>query len=125
MFILADTSIWIDHLRKKNSLFSDLLEAGSILMHPCVRGELSLGSMKNRAEILRSLDALPEAEIATEDEVRQVIEIKKLWAQGIGWVDTHLLASALLTASCALWTFDNYLREAATKAGAKLFHGPV
>ena len=125
MVILADTSVWIGHLRSGNSLFKSFLEEGVIVMHPCVRCELSLGSMKNRVEILGLLAALPQTNIATEDEVLFAIEKKKLWGLGIGWVDVQLLAATRITPSCSLWTFDGPLRKACEVAGAKLFHGAV
>ena len=125
MLVLVDTSIWIDHLRKQNSLLMGFLEEGVVLMHPYIRGELALGNMKNRGEILRFLEALPEAESATDDEVFHVIAAKQLWGQGIGWVDAHLVASALLTPACSLWTRDTCLRDVAARAGAKQFHGAI
>lgn len=125
MLILADTSVWINHLRKRNCLFAGFLEECSILMHPCVLGELALGHLRQRSEILRLLEALPVAEAAADEEIRHVIEMKGLWGQGIGWIDAHLLASALLTSACSLWTFDQSLKKASAAAGAKLFHGTV
>ena len=125
MVILADTSVWIGHLRSENSLFKSFLEDGVIVMHPCVRCELALGSMKNRLEILRLLAALPQSNIASEEEVLFAIEKKKLWGIGIGWVDVQLLAATRLTHNCSLWTLDGPLRKACEMAGAKLFHGPV
>ena len=125
MQILADTSVWISHLRAENTLLKGFLEEGAVLMHPCVRCELALGSMKNRAEILSLLATLPESEIATDDEVLFVIEKKKLWGLGIGWVVAQLLAATRLTQDCSLWTFDGPLRKACEKASAKLFHGTV
>jgi predicted nucleic acid-binding protein len=55
MLILADTSVWINHLRKRNCLFAGFLEESAVLMHPCVLGELALGNLRQRAEILRFL----------------------------------------------------------------------
>jgi predicted nucleic acid-binding protein len=125
MLILADTSVWIDHLRLRNRLFAEFLEESSVLTHPCVIGELALGNLRRRAEVLRLLEALPEAEAATDEEVRHLIEAKGLWGQGIGWIDAHLLASSLLTSACCLWTLDVPLRRASAAAGAKLFHAAV
>ena len=125
MRILADTSIWVGHLRAENTLFKSLLEDGVVLMHPSVRCELALGSMKNRAEILSLLASLPESEVASNDEVLYVIETKNLWDLGIGWVDAQLLAATRLTIDCSLWTFDGSLRKASEKASAKLFHGTI
>ncbi len=48
--ILADTSIWIDHLRNRNSEMEKLLIAGQIVMHPFIVAEISLGSLHNRRE---------------------------------------------------------------------------
>ena len=50
--ILVDTSIWIDHLRADNSALKGLLDAGRVLMHPFVIGELALGRMRQRETIL-------------------------------------------------------------------------
>jgi predicted nucleic acid-binding protein len=122
MRILADTSIWINHLRSADTLFQGFLEEGIVLMHPCVHCELALGSLKNRSEILSLLAKLPQTQIATNDEVLQAIEAKKLWGLGIGSVDAQLLAATLLTEACILWTLDTRLRKACEKAGAKLFH---
>ena len=123
MLVLADTSIWVDHLRTGNTLLVELLDQGKILMHPSVLGELALGNLKNRSEILQFLNKLPEADVATDEEVLQAIENKRLWGQGIGWIDAHLLASTLLTSSCALWTLDAALRKIAFRAGAAFSSG--
>jgi predicted nucleic acid-binding protein len=125
MQILADTSVWIGHLRAENTTLKGFLEEGVVLMHPYVRCELALGSMKNRSEILSLLATLPESKIASDEEVLFVIEKKMLWGIGIGWVDAQLLAATRLTQDCSLWTLDGPLRKACEKARAKLFHGTV
>ena len=53
---LVDTSVWIDHLRKRDQRLARLLEDNSVLMHPGVRGELALGSLAGRKRFLRLLD---------------------------------------------------------------------
>jgi len=110
--ILVDTSVWIDHLRRGNERLRDLLEEGSVLCHPFVVGELACGHLKNRDEILALLDALPEARVADQHEVLHVIHRHRLYARRLGWVDAHLLASALLNRS-RLWTLDKPLNKAA------------
>lgn len=110
--ILADTSIWVDHLRKGNTRLSALLDDGLILMHPFVTGELACGSLRNREEILSLLAALPVAKAAEHDEVMQLVAQPKLHGKGLGWIDAHLLASTLLT-GCTLWTRDPSLAKAA------------
>jgi len=106
--VLADTSVWIDHLRQSARPLCMLLDANEVLMHPAVAGELACGAIINRAAILALLAELPEAYRAADDEVRNLIERRRLYGRGIGWIDAHLLASALLT-ECVLWTHDKTL----------------
>ena len=124
MQVLADTSVWINHLRSPDPELQTYLEDGIVLMHPCVSGELALGTLKNRSEILRLFSKLPPTEIATNAEVLHLIEAKKLWGVGIGWVDAHLLAATLLTQHCHLWTHDVRLRQACDKAGSPVIRRP-
>jgi predicted nucleic acid-binding protein len=112
--VLVDTSVWIDHLRRREPVLAQLLSDGLVLMHPFVSGELACGSMQNRPSILSGLHALPSAELASNSEVLSLIEDRRLWGRGLGWVDTHLLASALLS-NCAFWTLDVRLAKAAAE----------
>lgn len=110
--ILADTSVWIEHFRKNSRELSALLLDGRVVCHPFVIGELACGHLRNRAEILSLLAALPGARVAEHDEALRVAALHKLYGQGLGWIDVHLLASSLLT-GCALWTRDKALVAAA------------
>ncbi len=67
--ILVDTSVWIDHLSQGDSALSAALEACQVLVHPFVVGELACGNLVNRGEVLRLLQALPEAQVADHEEV--------------------------------------------------------
>lgn len=116
--ILVDTAVWIDHLRDNDAHLAGLLDAGTVLGHPWVTGELALGSLQNRVEILRLLDDLAQATIATATEVRELVEQHKLFSLGIGYVDAQLLAAIMLTPDAALWTRDRQLQAAAQLAGA-------
>jgi len=118
--ILVDTSVWIAHFRKGGSGLAELLSEALVLVHPFVVDELACGDLRNRARILSDLEALPSAVSATHQEVMRLIEDRKLWGLGIGWVDGHLLASALLS-NCQLWTLDTRLVRAAAAAGVKLY----
>lgn len=115
--ILVDTSIWIDHFRAADSQLVALLMRNEVLSHPFVVGEIALGSVTKRAEVLRYLDNLPSAITATYDEVRAFVERRKLANTGIGYVDVSLLASAALTPGAALWARDKNLRAAAVRCG--------
>ena len=110
--VLADTSVWIEHFRRTHAGLSEWLSGGLVLMHPFILGELACGNLKRRALVLSDLNALPMARLASNDEVLRLIEDHRLWGRGLGWIDTHLLASALLS-GCQLWTLDQKLRQAA------------
>ena len=112
--VLVDTSIWIDHFRRKDQTLSDLLNSDQVLMHPFVRGELALGNLKPRGEILQLLADLPQATVADEHELLSVVESRKLMGLGIGLIDAHLIASALLE-TCPIYTRDKRLLAAAIK----------
>ncbi len=112
--ILVDTSIWVDHLRRSDAKLKKLLEAGQVLTHPFVIGELALENLRQRTVILQFLSDLPSAVIANDIEVLDFIERHELFGIGIGYVDAHLLASARLTAAL-IWTHDKRLHEVAAK----------
>jgi predicted nucleic acid-binding protein len=108
---LVDTSIWIEHFRRGMRDLADRLSEGLVLTHPWVCGELACGYLKNRAAILSDLAALPLVQVATDAEVLHLIEERGLWGRGLGWVDCHLITSALLS-HCRLWTLDKKLAQA-------------
>ena len=113
--ILADTSVWVDHLRAGNRTLAALLDTGMVLVHPFVIGELALGNLRQREIVLGALADLPQARVATDAEVLHFIARHALSGRGIGYVDAHLLAAAQLTAGTALWTNDKRLRGVAAQ----------
>ncbi|HEX7761739.1 MAG TPA: type II toxin-antitoxin system VapC family toxin [Caulobacteraceae bacterium] len=115
--IIIDTSVWVDHLRVGDKAVAALLDAGRVLAHPFVVGELALGNLRQRQIILASLQDLPQANIATDQEVLHFIDRHALAGLGIGYVDAHLLASTLLTAGASLWTRDKRVLYAAERLG--------
>ena len=114
---LVDTSIWVDHLRRGDAALVALLTDGQVLGHPAVIGEVGLGSLANRYEVLSLMANLPQAVPATHAEVMSYVDSHKLFGLGIGYVDAHLLASTALTAGSSLWTRDKRLRDAASALG--------
>jgi predicted nucleic acid-binding protein len=114
--ILADTSVWVDHLRRANSRMAKLLRDGEISGHPFVIGEIALGHLKHRSEILELLENLPQATLAGHDEVLRFVERADLAGSGLGWVDVHLLAAAALD-RLGLWTLDRRLAAVASSLG--------
>ncbi len=94
-----------------------LLDVGAVLTHPWVIGELALGNLGRRADILRLLSDLPHAMVATDTEVMRLIELETLHSAGIGYVDAQLLAATRLTAEALLWAGDNRLSAVARRLG--------
>ena len=112
--VLVDTSVWIDHLRKGDAALRSALEAGQVLMHPFVQGELACGNLNNRADLLALLRDLPRAPAATDAEVLGFVDRHQLMDRGIGYLDVHLLPSTALAGPARVWTRDKRL---ATVAG--------
>lgn len=110
--ILVDTSVWVDHFRRGDSLLERHLNNGEVFCHPFVVGELACGNLRRRDEILSLLSAMPSAAIATHEEALLLSTEQRLFGRGIGWVDVHLLASSILSRS-TFWTRDKALKAAA------------
>ncbi|HEY5723017.1 MAG TPA: VapC toxin family PIN domain ribonuclease [Allosphingosinicella sp.] len=114
--ILADTTIWVDHLACVDVDLARLLNLGDVLGHPFVTAEIALGSLANRDATVALLDSLPQAQSASQPELMQLISSEHLGGVGIGFVDAHLLAACRLAGS-ALWTRDKRLRAQAQRLG--------
>jgi predicted nucleic acid-binding protein len=115
--ILADTSIWVDYLRRGNPDMENRLLQGQIVIHPFIVAEIALGSLRNRRIRLDELEALLEVRVAQLTEVRHMVETRALYAKGIGLTDAHLLASCLMTPGTQLWTLDGALEKVAKALG--------
>ena len=113
--ILADTSVWVAHLRAADPVFAARLNAREIVTHPFVIGELAMGNLGHRARTIQFLDELPKAVAASDAEVLALVERHRLHGLGIGFIDAHLLASCRLTPAARLWSRDRRLHEAAER----------
>jgi predicted nucleic acid-binding protein len=114
--VLVDTSVWVSHLRDSNAALEKLLNEGEVVCHPFIIGELACGNLKNRAEILSLLQALPMALHAEHEEIMRFIETYHLMGKGLGYIDMHLLASAIMT-NIPIWTNDRRLSKVSAKLG--------
>jgi predicted nucleic acid-binding protein len=110
--VLVDTSVWVSHLRDGNAELSNLLNDGGVFCHPLIVGELACGNLKDRSAVLSLLQLLPISIEAEHAEVLSFIENRRLMGKGIGYIDVHLLLSALLT-DAPLWTLDKRLAQVA------------
>jgi predicted nucleic acid-binding protein len=115
--ILVDAPVWIDHLRLGDAALGLFLEAGSVLTHPVVIGEVALSPLRQRGLVLGSLAGLPQARAASDTEALDFIEHYALGGLGLTYGNIHLLAATRLTPGAALWTRDARLHEIALQLG--------
>ncbi len=115
--ILVDTAVWIDHFRKNNPHLKTLLTQGLVATHLLIIGELACGNFKQRRTIFLLLKALPVADLVDRNEILYFIEEQNLMGLGMGIVDVHLLASAIIS-NIPLWTLDKRLIIAAKQLGS-------
>ncbi len=114
--VLADTSVWVHHFRSGDQPLEGLLGRGEVAIHEFILGELACGNLRNREKTLADLGRLPRVRLAAGAEVMLLIEHHRLHGLGLGWVDTHLLASSRLD-NAALYTRDRALVKAAAELG--------
>jgi hypothetical protein len=110
--ILVDTSVWIDHFHRSEPGLTQLLHARAVRMHQAVVGELAMGDLRNREAVLADLRALPQAKVATLDEILHLVNAHRLYGRGIGYVDAQLLASAVVNGD-RLWARDKRVQSVA------------
>jgi len=114
--VLVDTSVWVEHFRRRNESLVHLLTLDLALTHPMIVAELACGTPPSpRARTLTDIAMLPQARQANLDEVRELIEREQLFGLGCGLVDLALLTSALLTPGSQLWTQDKRLLQLAQR----------
>lgn len=121
--VLVDTSVWRKYFAGTASVkgLADLLEDdGTVLVHPFVVGEMVLGGLARREEELFA--RLPGADLVPHAAVLEFVRRRGLARRGIGWVDAHLLASAL-TSSATLWSADKALSTAAAELAVRFHPG--
>ena len=114
--VLVDTSVWVAHFRYANIRLESLLNDGHVICHPFIVGELACGNLRNRSEILSLLRVLPMATLAQHEEVMNFIEAYSLMGKGLGFIDMHLIASAILS-KIPLWTLDKKLDRLSSQLG--------
>lgn len=115
--ILVDISVWVDHLRHGDVELTRFLNAGQVLTHRFVIGEMALGGLQNRNIVLSTLRNLPQVTVASDDEVLHFIETHALFSTGIGYIDAHLLAAVRLSPGALLWTRDKRLLAESVRLG--------
>jgi predicted nucleic acid-binding protein len=117
--VLVDTSVWVRFLANRIPFAAELdrlLETDEAAGHELVFGELMIGDVGGRRRFLDSYDLIDRVPAVGHAEVAAFVRAHKLHGTGIGWIDAHLLASALV-ANASLWTADERLARLAAKFG--------
>jgi predicted nucleic acid-binding protein len=117
MTVLVDTSIWIQFLSNRAPYADELdqlLSRDEASGHDCVFGELLIGDNGGRKQLLANYEYMHQAPVIPHNEVVAFVRERRLHGRGIGWIDAHLLASALV-GRLKLWTADPRLLLLAKK----------
>ena len=119
MSVLVDTSVWIRFLANRTPYARELdglLSRDEVSGHDFVYGELLIGDKGGRKTLLADYERMDQAPVVSQAEVVGFVHARKLNGRGIGWIDAHLLASALV-GRLKLWTADSPLAAVATELG--------
>ena len=117
--VLVDTSVWIRFLsgRRPYTLALDhLLSRGEVSGHDLIYGELLMGDRSGRRALLADVVALHQAPTVSHAEVVAFVRQRRLHGRGVGWIDAHLLASALV-GQLPIWTADARLAVVSRELG--------
>jgi predicted nucleic acid-binding protein len=119
VIVLVDTSVWIGFLSNRApyaSELDDLLSRDEVSGHDFVYGELLIGDRGGRKRLLEDYALMHHAPVVPHKDVVTFVQHRRLHGRGIGWIDAHLLASALV-GRLRLWTADPRLALVATELG--------
>ena len=119
MIVLADTSVWIRFLSNRAPYaaeLDELLSCGEVSGHEFVYGELLIGDKGGRRQLLANYEQVHQAPSVPHRDVVEFVRDRRLHGRGIGWIDAHLLASALV-GRLKLWTTDPRLAVLARELG--------
>jgi predicted nucleic acid-binding protein len=117
--ILVDTSIWIRFLSNQPphaERLGRLLELGEVSGHELIYGELLIGDRGGRAKLLASYEKMHQTPAVPHLDVVAFVRHRKLNGRGMGWIDVHLLAAAIVE-GVQLWTADARFAAAAKELG--------
>jgi hypothetical protein len=117
--VLADTSVWIRFLSNRQPYASELdrlLGLDEVVGHEMVFGELLVGDVGGRGKLLAAYAQMHRAETVAHAEVVVFVRSRRLLGRGLGWIDAHLLASAIVQRH-QIWTADVRFAAVASELG--------
>jgi predicted nucleic acid-binding protein len=106
--VLVDTSVWIRFLADREPYatgLDSLLGQDEVIGHELVFGELLIGDRGGRARMLAAYRQMHQAEPVPHEEVVEFVRDRRLFGRGVGWIEVHLLASAMV-GRFQIWTAD-------------------
>jgi predicted nucleic acid-binding protein len=125
--VLVDTSVWIRFIYGREPYLHDLdrlLALGEVVSHQLVYGELLMGDPGGQRTFLAAYSHLPQASMVPHAEAVHLVNHKRLHGRGVGWIDVHLLASALV-GGFQFWTADERCAAVAQELGIGYRKRPV
>ncbi len=117
--VLVDTSVWIRFFAGRapySSQLDRLLSRDEVAGHELVYGELLIGDRGGRSTFLADYERIHQARIVPHSDVVAFVRHRRLQGRGVGWIDVHLLASAIVE-RFRLWTADPRLAALAQELG--------
>jgi len=117
--VLVDTSVWIRALSNRAPFAEELgrlLDREEVAGHDLIYGELLIGDRGGRKKLLENYRQFSHAATVPHPDVVAFVEGRSLHGRGVGWIDVHLLASALVS-RLSLWTADPRLSVIAGEMG--------
>jgi hypothetical protein len=122
--VLADTSVWMRFLSNRRPWAAELerlLDLDEVVGHVMVFGELLIGDVGGRSKLLAAYAQMHQADTVAHTEVVTFVRSRRLSGRGLGWIDAHLLASAILQRH-QIWTADARFATVASELG--IAHSP-
>jgi hypothetical protein len=117
--VLVDTSVWIRFLANRAPYAAELdrlLGLDEVTGHEFVYGELLIGNRGGRRKLLAAYERMHQAAMVPHREVVAFVRNRDLHGRGVGWIDVHLLASAVV-GQLQLWTADPRFSAVANELG--------
>lgn len=117
--VLVDTSVWIRFLANRAPYAQELdrlLAFDEVAGHELVYGELLIGDRGGRRPLLEAYERIHWASSVPHGDVVEFVCSRSVHGRGIGWIDVHLLASAIV-GRLPLWTADDSVSAMATELG--------
>jgi hypothetical protein len=117
--VLVDTSVWIRALANRRPYATELdalLSRDEVAGHELVYGELLIGDRGGRKKFLAVYEQMHQVSIVPHPEVVAFVRDRGLHGRGVGWIDIHLLASAIV-GRLQVWTADPRFAAVAKEFG--------